>query len=93
MEQQERLEKIKVLIRYLGKDRVRIVEEHIQDLKIIYRELHGVNVNTGCGTCLNHYLNMLSAYYEREYPIWLSAQPQEEKITTSNKKKKNEKSN
>ena len=38
-------------------------------IKTVYREIHpGVNVELSCDSCVLHTLNLLLAWYEREYP-------------------------
>jgi hypothetical protein len=64
-------------------------------LKNIYQKIFKVTANTGCPTCVVHYLNMLQSYYEREAPKTASeaitdqsSQDNQEQVAEQPKRKK-----
>lgn len=70
MEMKEQLEAIESLLPILHTARqtgkLIIHPDEKQVLIKVYRHIYHVLPNVNCGTCVNHYLNMLEAYYERE---------------------------
>lgn len=47
-------------------------------LKTVYQSIYGmVQVELACSNCVHHYLCMMEAWYEREYPKYLKTLPVE----------------
>lgn len=72
MELQEQLQIAARLLPYLYKNNetgiLNIDVDAKQELKKLYQDLHHVQPNVGCGSCILHYLTMIEAWYERENP-------------------------
>ncbi len=75
---QEKIELIELLVNYLhtynATGRMKIDPDHILPFKRIYMDIYRVTPNTGCITCVLHYLNQLQAFLEREKPKWIESQ-------------------
>ena len=84
MEQKIRFEKIESLLKILEESKVtgnlnfKEMDTKLE-LKEVYQSIYGsVAVDLSCATCVNFYLNMLQAWYEREFPRYQSATVNEE---------------
>lgn len=79
MEMQEKLELTRHLLTFLenykATGRLKVHAEDAAKLKQLYMELYRINANVGCPTCLLHYLEMLSSWYEKHrQPVQVNVQ-------------------
>lgn len=93
----EQISAIQTLLIYkqelMSKGRTTIPQEHQQLLRQVYIDIyHPATMNLGCSTCVNHYLSMLQAFYDRESPKLTQPQAEgikvEEQATIKPKKKR-----
>lgn len=79
MEMKQQLEAIESLLPILhnatATGKLIIHPDEKQILIRVYQHIYHVLPNVNCGTCVLHYLNMLSAYYERENHLYQLANP------------------
>ena len=89
MELKERFEKAAMLIERLQSGKFKDLDEKMT-LKEVYRDIHSnAQVDLACSTCVKFYLEMIEAYYMREYPKYLkSLEPVEEVETETVEVKK-----
>lgn len=81
----EQIAAIQTLLIYknelVSKGRTVISQEHQQLLKQVYISIyHPATMNLGCSTCVNHYLAMLQAFFDRESPKVNQPQAEEKQV-------------